>query len=312
MALKQNNLAESTTELGFPAETNIPLQQEVTLEDGTKVMINGITPAMLATKLGITFKTPGEPYTTSDGTVLTGVCQKYNDDHSGPKIEPFDIEFYYADPNTGENILKFNLHSGTDYVGGTTTNLTDKYLKMSSYTGGDPSYFKPNEEISDTQEGVTTQEQQDTMIETYTAMAGYVSSVIYAEYLNYYELLESKDMIAEYEYPLPPDGDYENESFKNLLIQLNNIIISEDDSDTYAYISQEISVYDEDNIYTGSYSVGDFVRLSPLNNIVNVVGINDQGDGAYCSFNAEKNNLGTGKIMFKDAIIYKFDGEITE
>ena len=79
MALKQNNLAEATTELGFPAETNIPLQQEVELEDGTKVMVNGITPEMLAVKLGITYKTPGEPFVTSDGTVLNGVCQEYNE-----------------------------------------------------------------------------------------------------------------------------------------------------------------------------------------------------------------------------------------
>lgn len=80
MALKQNNLAEATTELGFPAETSIPLEREVTLEDGTVVKVAGVTPEKLATDLGITFKTPGEPYITSSGEILNGVVQTYNEE----------------------------------------------------------------------------------------------------------------------------------------------------------------------------------------------------------------------------------------
>ncbi len=94
MSLKQNNLAEATTELGFPAETNIPLQQEVTLEDGTKTMINGITPAMLATKLGITFKTPGEPYINGD-VELNGVVQIYNGDSPEQKFDTITLGSSY-------------------------------------------------------------------------------------------------------------------------------------------------------------------------------------------------------------------------
>ena len=80
MALKQNNLAEATTELGFPAETSIPLEREVTLEDGTVVKVAGVTPEKLATDLGITYKTPGEPYITSSGEILNGVVQTYNEE----------------------------------------------------------------------------------------------------------------------------------------------------------------------------------------------------------------------------------------
>lgn len=86
MALKQNNLEEATTELGFPKETGIPLQREVELEDGTEVIVEGVTPSKLANDLGVTFRTPGEPYITSDGTTLNGVVQTYNEG-SEPKFD---------------------------------------------------------------------------------------------------------------------------------------------------------------------------------------------------------------------------------
>ena len=78
MSLKQNNLAEATTEQGFPTETSIPLQREVTLDDGTVVTVEGVTPAKLASDLGITYKTPGEPYVNGEVT-LDGVVQTYNE-----------------------------------------------------------------------------------------------------------------------------------------------------------------------------------------------------------------------------------------
>ena len=77
MALKQNNLAEATTEQGFPTETSIPLQREVEV-DGTTVTVEGVTPAKIATDLGITYKTPGEPYINGD-VQLNGVVQTYNE-----------------------------------------------------------------------------------------------------------------------------------------------------------------------------------------------------------------------------------------
>ena len=84
MALKQNNLAEATTEQGFPTETSIPLQREVEV-DGTTVTVEGVTPAKIATDLGITYKTPGEPYKNND-IELDGVVQIYNEG-SEPKFD---------------------------------------------------------------------------------------------------------------------------------------------------------------------------------------------------------------------------------
>lgn len=85
--LKQNNLAEATTELGFvqtlnknAGETIVALEREVELENGEKVMVAGITPEKMKAILNngvspevVTFKTPGEPVGELDG-----VCQAYN------------------------------------------------------------------------------------------------------------------------------------------------------------------------------------------------------------------------------------------
>jgi len=95
MALKQNNLASSTTEQGFPTLVGCALQREETLEDGTKVIVEGITPYKMKNVLNdnapegsnITFRTPGEPYVTTSGETLNGICQTYNENHD----EIFDI-----------------------------------------------------------------------------------------------------------------------------------------------------------------------------------------------------------------------------
>lgn len=76
--LKQNTLAEATTEQGFPKETGLPLRREVTLEDGTKVLVEGVTPEAMATKLNAHFVTPGEKY-VDNGKDLNGVVQEYNE-----------------------------------------------------------------------------------------------------------------------------------------------------------------------------------------------------------------------------------------
>lgn len=75
--IKQNTLAEATTELGFCKATNTKLVQEKII-DGQKVEVAGISPNTMATLLGSTFKTPGEKITTSEGTELNGVVQNYN------------------------------------------------------------------------------------------------------------------------------------------------------------------------------------------------------------------------------------------
>lgn len=75
--IKQNTLAEATTELGFCKATNTKLVQEKEI-DGQKVEVAGISPNTMATLLSSTFKTPGEKITTSEGTELNGVVQNYN------------------------------------------------------------------------------------------------------------------------------------------------------------------------------------------------------------------------------------------
>lgn len=76
--LKQNTLAEATTELGFAAETNTPLTREVTLEDNTVVKVEGITPYKMKEILKSEFVTPGEKY-FNNGIDLNGVVQNYNE-----------------------------------------------------------------------------------------------------------------------------------------------------------------------------------------------------------------------------------------
>lgn len=85
--LKQNTLAEATTESSFlttinenAGETVVSLQREVELETGETVIVEGVTPDKMKAILNngvspevVTFKTPGEPVGELDG-----VCQAYN------------------------------------------------------------------------------------------------------------------------------------------------------------------------------------------------------------------------------------------
>ncbi len=87
MSLKQNNLAEATTENGFPTEVGVPLQREVTLEDGTRVIVESITPEKMAATLKSHFVTPGEKY-VDNGNNLNGVVQNYNTVEPEPEPEP--------------------------------------------------------------------------------------------------------------------------------------------------------------------------------------------------------------------------------
>lgn len=76
--LLQNNLAEATTELGFPAETGLPVAREVELEDGTVVTVESVVPEVMAQTLNSHFITPGEKY-MDNGNDLNGVVQNYNE-----------------------------------------------------------------------------------------------------------------------------------------------------------------------------------------------------------------------------------------
>lgn len=82
--LKQNTLAEATSELGFATVTNTPLTREVALEDGTIVKVEGVTPEKMANILKSTFVTPGEVVETSNYEKLNGVVQNYNAEEEIP------------------------------------------------------------------------------------------------------------------------------------------------------------------------------------------------------------------------------------
>lgn len=102
MNLKQNNLEESTTDLGFvrtinenKGETIVALEKEVTLEDGTVVNVESITPSKMKQVLNsmvdgnesvITYETPGEPYIERDGVV-----QIYNDSITAPDLVSIEV-----------------------------------------------------------------------------------------------------------------------------------------------------------------------------------------------------------------------------
>ena len=86
--LKQNTLADATTELGFATETNTPLTRKVITEDG-EVTVEGITPYKMKEVLnqsgtGLnTFKTPGEVY-FGENIRINGVVQNYNGEQPTP------------------------------------------------------------------------------------------------------------------------------------------------------------------------------------------------------------------------------------
>jgi hypothetical protein len=84
--LLQNNLAEATTEQGFPTKTGLPVQREVELEDGTKVIVESVVPEVMAQTLKSHFVTPGEKY-VDNGKDLNGVVQNYNEEEPAP-VEP--------------------------------------------------------------------------------------------------------------------------------------------------------------------------------------------------------------------------------
>ena len=92
--LKQNSLDQATTEIGFVKTLNenaeelgtekIYLSREVELDDGTKVIVESVTPNKMKNILNnhigedtITFQTPGEIVPTAEEEIK-GVVQVYN------------------------------------------------------------------------------------------------------------------------------------------------------------------------------------------------------------------------------------------
>lgn len=143
--LKQNNLAEATTEQGFPTEVGLPVQREVELEDGTKVIVESVTPDKMKIALNqnvdgnekeITFKTPGEKY-VDNGNDLNGIVQVYNKSIIEPELvkieittKPTKIEYTEGETFNPEGMVVTATYSNettkeiTDYTYEPSENLT--------------------------------------------------------------------------------------------------------------------------------------------------------------------------------------------
>ena len=152
MSLKQNTLAEATTENGFPTEVGVPLQKEVTLEDGTEVIVEGITPDKMKAVLnqyvdgneeGITFKTPGEIY-KNNNIELNGVVQIYNTSIVEPTLVSIAVTTV---PTKTEYTEGENFDATGMVVTGTYSNETTKAI--TGYT------VTPSENLATTDTSVT-------------------------------------------------------------------------------------------------------------------------------------------------------------
>lgn len=133
--LKQNNLEEATTELGFVKVINanatekgtstIALQKKVELEDSTKVTVEGITPDKLKSVLNeqanntITFKTPGENYNDE----ILGIAEEYNKQIENSSST--EIEF------TGEKLNETKTIDGLDGI--EITNIKASFQSLSGF-----------------------------------------------------------------------------------------------------------------------------------------------------------------------------------
>lgn len=110
--LKQNNLEESTTDIGFLRVLNenkadiISLERQVTLEDGTVVTVENVTPSKMKNAFNslsetnkVIYETPGEKYEDKNGIV-----QIYNinaegspEPGPGPEPQPSRLDVTYTD-----------------------------------------------------------------------------------------------------------------------------------------------------------------------------------------------------------------------
>ena len=132
--LLQNTLAEATTEMGFPAKTNTPLQKEVTLEDGTKVTVEGIVPEKMATILGSHFVTPGEKY-KDNGKNLNGVVQNYNGNipnHIETRTLPTKLSYFVGEELdlTGMEVIKVEEDGDVSVITDYTVDIAGRPLTL--------------------------------------------------------------------------------------------------------------------------------------------------------------------------------------
>lgn len=150
--LKQNNLEESTTDIGFVKAINenaeelgtnkIALIREVEIEDGVNVNVESVTPHRMKAILNqqitasgsdseITFKTPGEPvqvYVDSnkigpvETQVLDGMVQLYNKNMDGSAITGINLSLV-EDLREGEANVNANAVIGTLSFTGTSSDV---------------------------------------------------------------------------------------------------------------------------------------------------------------------------------------------
>lgn len=132
--LKQNNLAEATTELGFATETKTPLTREVTLEDGTVVKVEGVVPEKMATILGSHFVTPGEKY-KDNGKNLNGVVQNYNGNipnHIETRTLPTKLSYVVGEELdlTGMEVVKVEEDGDVEVITDYTVDIAGRPLTL--------------------------------------------------------------------------------------------------------------------------------------------------------------------------------------
>lgn len=153
--LKQNNLESATTDLGFvqainenKGETIVALQKEVTLDDGTVVTVESITPSKMKQVLNsmvdgnegaISYVTPGEVYVERDGVV-----QKYNDS----VVEPDLVSIAVTTPPTKTEYVEGDNFDATGMVV-TATYSNETTKPVTDYT------VSPSENLATTDTSVT-------------------------------------------------------------------------------------------------------------------------------------------------------------
>ena len=166
--LKQNDLASATTELGFvqtintnKGETIVALQKEVTLDDGSTVVVESITPSKMKQVLNsmvdgnegtISYETPGEPYVDRDGVV-----QRYNDSTIAPEL----VSIAVTTPPTKTTYTEGETFDATGMVV-TATYSNETTVAVTGYT------VAPSGELATTDTSVTITYESKTVTQSIT------------------------------------------------------------------------------------------------------------------------------------------------
>lgn len=138
----------------YEKDKYVALQKETELEDGTKVIVENITPHKMKEYLNdyagednvISFRSPGEPVQTSNGEYIKGIVQSYNHtdvSNIGKDIQNITVTFSVDKDSSGATVgsdvdtsVSVYKNDGTyaelnDFINDYTTNskeVDDKYL----------------------------------------------------------------------------------------------------------------------------------------------------------------------------------------